>query len=125
MVDVAQAHISALPHLIRLDGVLIAGNGSGFSVYEVIEAARRVTGKEIEVKIAPRRAEDPAKLVASSERIRRELGWQPKYPDLESMIESAWRWHLTHPHGYTQTETAAQPTDAVTSAPRTLLPLTP
>jgi len=126
IVDVAQAHISALPHLDSIGWrAYNIGNGNGFSVFEVIEAARRVTGKKIEVKIAPRRAEDPARLVASSERIRRELSWQPKYPDLESMIDSAWRWSLKHPHGYTPAETATQPTDAVTSVRRTLLPLIP
>ncbi len=125
VVDVAQAHLSALPHLDTIGWrAYNIGNGNGFSVFDVIDAARRVTGKEIKVKIAPRRTEDPARLVASSERIRRELGWQPKYTDLESLIESAWRWYVNHPHGYTQVETAAQPADAVTSAPRTLFPFT-
>lgn len=114
--DVAQAHISALSHLDSMGWrAYNIGNGGGFSVYEVIEAARRVTGKEIKVKIAPRRVEDPARLVASADRIRRELNWRPKYTDLESIIETAWRWQLDHPHGYTSTETVPQPVDAVTS----------
>ena len=76
------------------------GNGAGFSVREVIEAAKRVTGRPIEVVEAPRRAGDPAVLVASSEKIRVDLGWKPEKPELEAMISDAWEWMQTHPNGY-------------------------
>jgi UDP-glucose 4-epimerase len=76
--------------------------GDGYSVRDVIDTAQRVTGKEIPTRFGPRRAGDPAILVASSDRIKRELGWQPQFQDLELIIESAWRWMQTHPDGYTQ-----------------------
>jgi UDP-glucose 4-epimerase len=76
------------------------GNGAGFSVREVIEAAKRVTGERIEVIEAPRRAGDPAVLVASSEKIRADLGWKPEKPELEAMISDAWDWMRAHPNGY-------------------------
>ena len=76
------------------------GNGQGFSVREVVEVARKVTGHPIPVIESPRRAGDPAVLIASSEKIRRELGWQPRFEDLQSIIESAWQWHRNHPDGY-------------------------
>jgi UDP-glucose 4-epimerase len=76
------------------------GNGQGFSVREVVEVARKVTGHPIPVIESPRRAGDPALLIASSEKIRRELGWQPRFEDLQSIIESAWQWHRGHPDGY-------------------------
>jgi UDP-glucose 4-epimerase len=69
------------------------GNGSGFSVKQVIEAARRVTGHPIPVEIKPRRAGDPARLVASSKQAKADLGWQPKHPDLDDILSSAWAWH--------------------------------
>ncbi|HEX2271497.1 MAG TPA: UDP-glucose 4-epimerase GalE, partial [Pyrinomonadaceae bacterium] len=69
-------------------------------VRDVIETARRVTGKEIPVRIGPRRAGDPAVLIASSDKIKRELGWAPKYQDLELIIDSAWRWLQSHANGY-------------------------
>jgi UDP-glucose 4-epimerase len=69
-------------------------------VRQVIEAARRVTGHAIPVKEGPRRAGDPPSLVASSERIIRELGWKPQFPEIETIIETAWRWHQSHPRGY-------------------------
>jgi UDP-glucose 4-epimerase len=75
------------------------GNGRGFSVREVIEVARQVTGHSIPAIEAPRREGDPAVLVASSERIQRELGWKPRF-DLEAIISSAWEWHKKHPKGY-------------------------
>jgi UDP-glucose 4-epimerase len=74
--------------------------GAGYSVNEVIETARRVTGKEIPTHVGPRRAGDPATLVASSDRIKSELGWQPQFQDLGLIIESAWRWMQQHPDGY-------------------------
>ena len=77
-----------------------SGNGQGFTVLEVIEACRRVTGHAIPHVFGPRRAGDPATLIASSEAIRRDLGWAPAYPDLESIVASAWAWHKAHPSGY-------------------------
>jgi UDP-glucose 4-epimerase len=79
------------------------GNGKGFSVKEVVETARRVTGHAIPAEIEARRAGDPPELVASSEKIGRELGWKPKFAALESIIASAWEWHRTHPQGYGDT----------------------
>lgn len=76
------------------------GVGHGFSVLEVLEACRRVTGHAIPHTLAPRRAGDPARLVADAGRIRRELGWQPRHTSLDSMVESAWHWMLRHPSGY-------------------------
>jgi UDP-glucose 4-epimerase len=76
------------------------GNGVGFSVKEVIDCARRVTGHAIPAKVEGRRAGDPAKLVASSDKARNVLGWTPKYDDLDTIVSSAWKWHKTHPNGY-------------------------
>jgi UDP-glucose 4-epimerase len=94
-------------HLLALEGagpgthsVYNLGNGAGFSVREVVEAARRVTGREIPATEAPRRAGDPPILVASSERIRAELGWRPEKPALEDMISDAWNWMQANPEGY-------------------------
>lgn len=101
VVDLAQAHILAMEALDRLGSRKYnLGNGAGFTVLEVIETARRVTGHPIPHVIGPRRPGDPAVLIASSETIRRELGWQPRYTRLEDIISSAWEWHRTHPHGY-------------------------
>lgn len=93
--DLAQAHELALDYMEQHEGAhaFNLGSGKGFSVREVIAAAEQVTGQRVPYEMAPRRAGDPAVLVASSERARRELGWQPKYNDLRSIIESAWRWH--------------------------------
>jgi UDP-glucose 4-epimerase len=100
--DLAQAHILALNKLKEggISGIYNLGNGNGYSVKEVIETARRITGKKISSIESPRRPGDPARLVASSEKVRKELGWFPKYPDLETIIETAWRWHRNHPNGY-------------------------
>ncbi|QJW44348.1 hypothetical protein HA075_12625 [bacterium BFN5] len=76
------------------------GNGCGFTVKEVIEAAEFVTGRQISKEIAPRRAGDPAVLIASSEKIRAELGWNPEYQDIRSIIDTAWKWHKNHPDGF-------------------------
>jgi UDP-glucose 4-epimerase len=75
------------------------GNGTGFSVRQMIDAARRVTGRSIEVAVGPRRPGDPARLVASAERARQVLGWSAK-ADIDSIIASAWKWHSRHPEGY-------------------------
>ena len=102
--DLSRAHLLALE---AADGaepgehrVYNLGNGSGFSVREVVEAARRVTGRPIEAIEAPRRSGDPPTLVASSALIREGLGWVPEKPDLEDMISDAWNWMLEHPRGY-------------------------
>jgi UDP-glucose 4-epimerase len=76
------------------------GNGNGFSVREVIEASRKVTGKPIKTVEAPRRPGDPPVLVASSAKISKELGWKPRYDKLEEIIQTAWDWHQAHPNGY-------------------------
>jgi UDP-glucose 4-epimerase len=99
--DLARAHLLALQALDKSSPLIYnLGNGQGFSVREVVEVARKVTGHPIPVIESPRRAGDPAVLIASSEKIRRELGWQPKFPDLKSIVESAWQWHRAHPNGY-------------------------
>jgi UDP-glucose 4-epimerase len=100
--DLADAHILALNSLRKgnSSGVYNLGNGKGFSVKEVIDTARKVTGHPIPAEIAQRRKGDPAVLVASSEKAKRELGWTPRYNDLETIIASAWRWHSTHPNGF-------------------------
>lgn len=100
--DLADAHILAVEKL-RAGGeskVYNLGNGKGFSVKEVIDIARTVTGHAIPAVVEPRRAGDPATLVASSERTRAELGWNPKRDRLEQIIASAWAWHQAHPNGY-------------------------
>lgn len=100
--DLSSAHIRALEHL-RSGGDSSAfnlGNGSGYSVLDVIEAARSVTGLEIAVKEAPPRAGDPSELVADATKAREVLGWKPEYAGIEEIIASAWRWHKTNPDGY-------------------------
>lgn len=99
--DLASAHLLALEALKDKEVLHYnLGNGNGFSVKEVVETVREVTGREIPAVITPRRAGDPATLIADSRRIREELGWNPKYPDLRSIVESAWNWHVAHPDGY-------------------------
>ncbi len=92
--DLADAHLLALEALEKQERLIFnLGNGQGFSVREVIEAARRVTGHPIPAEVHPRRAGDPAVLVASSEKAIRELGWKPRYTDLDSILRTAWAWH--------------------------------
>jgi UDP-glucose 4-epimerase len=99
--DLGRAHLLALEAAsLGEHRVYNLGNGAGFSVQEVVEAARTVTGRPIEAVEAPRRAGDPAVLVASSARIRAELGWKPEKPGLEAMISDAWDWMQANPHGY-------------------------
>ncbi|GBF78300.1 putative UDP-glucose 4-epimerase GalE, partial [Paenibacillus sp. 598K] len=100
--DLADAHVLAVDKLREGAGSAIynLGNGQGFSVKEVIDIAREVTGVDIQAVIEARRAGDPATLVASSERARRELGWNPKRDKLHDIIASAWSWHQSHPNGY-------------------------
>ena len=100
VLDLAQAHILALESLESGSRTYNLGNGTGFSVKEVIEAAREITGHPIPVRIQARRAGDPAALVAASGRIQAELGWQPVYPSMHDIIASAWMWHRKHPAGY-------------------------
>jgi len=107
--DLARAHLLALEGLalekeLKNSSPLIynLGNGHGFSVREVVEVARKITGHPVPVIESPRRAGDPAVLIASSEKIRRDLGWQPRFPNLETIVESAWQWHCVHPDGYPQ-----------------------
>ncbi len=103
VVDLARAHIVALENLDRGSTTYNLGNGQGFSVKEVIETAREVTGHPIPALIGPRRAGDPATLVAASDKIRRELGWRPEHASLREIVASAWEWHREHPNGYGDT----------------------
>ena len=98
IVDLAQAHILALD--AEQDGAYNLGNGSGYSVKEVIEVAREVTGHPIPAVMAERRPGDPAKLIAAADKARDVLGWKPEYPELKDIIASAWQWHQAHPNGY-------------------------
>ena len=100
--DLAQAHILALDYLLNggENNVFNLGNGVGFSVKEVIDVARAVTGHPIPAQVSPRRAGDPAQLVASSEKAKTVLGWKPQYNDLNTIVSSAWAWHKSHPNGY-------------------------
>jgi UDP-glucose 4-epimerase len=115
ILDIAQAHILALERLQspvpgnqRLETgdqglgarAYNLGNGEGYSVLEVVEAAKKVTGTDIPIEISPRRPGDPAVLVASSERARSELGWKPQFTELGSIVDSAWKWMRKHPKGY-------------------------
>ena len=100
--DLAQAHILAMKYLC--DGndsnIFNLGNGVGFTVKEVVETARKVTGHPIPAKEEPRRAGDPSMLIASSAKAKEVLGWNPQYADLETIIGTAWKWHKSHPNGY-------------------------
>jgi len=100
--DLADAHLRAVDHLLSggESDVFNLGNGQGFSVKEVIETVKQVTGRDFPVVISPRRAGDPAVLIASSDKARRVLGWNPTRNKLSSIIESAWQWHSSHPNGY-------------------------
>ena len=100
VVDLARAHLLALDSR-KGSAIYNLGCGvDGYSVREVIDTVREVTGKDVPVRLAPRRPGDPPKLVATSEKIKRELGWEPEFQDLRIIIESAWRWMLAHPRGY-------------------------
>lgn len=100
--DLAQAHEKAVEYLAAggKSDIFNLGNGLGFSVREVVEVARKVTGHEIPAVVAERRAGDPAVLIASSDKAREVLGWDPQKADLEQIIESAWVWHQKHPNGF-------------------------
>ncbi|MFU0800464.1 MAG: UDP-glucose 4-epimerase GalE [Xylanivirga thermophila] len=100
--DLAQAHILALDWLKsgNPSRAYNLGNGNGFSVKQVVDTVERVTGREIPVEYAKRRAGDPAVLIASSQKVRDELKWQPQFDDLDTIISTAWKWHSNHPNGY-------------------------
>jgi len=102
VIDLARAHILALKSLEHDGGSVynLGCGGAGYSVNQVLETAREVTGKSIPARMAPRRAGDPATLIASSEKIKQQLGWKPEFQDLRVIIESAWRWMQKHPNGY-------------------------
>ncbi|MFV1995447.1 MAG: UDP-glucose 4-epimerase GalE [Verrucomicrobiales bacterium] len=98
--DLAKAHILALEALEQGSRTYNLGNGKGFSVMEVVAAAREITGHEIPVVMGARRAGDPDVLIADSTLIRKELGWEPNFKEVRSIVESAWAWHRAHPNGY-------------------------
>lgn len=100
--DLANAHLLAVNRLKNGGQSIICnlGNGTGFSVKQIIEVCRKVTGCNIEAEVAPRREGDPAILIASSDKAKKQLGWNPKYNSIETIIETAWNWHKNHPYGY-------------------------
>jgi UDP-glucose 4-epimerase len=100
--DLANAHLLAVQRLRKGSDSIICnlGNGKGFSVKEVIDVTRKVTGREIKAEITTRREGDPALLIASSDKAREVLGWEPQYASLETIIQTAWKWHENHPTGY-------------------------
>jgi UDP-glucose 4-epimerase len=100
--DIAQAHILGLERIDELSGrAYNLGNGAGFSVLEVVQAAQKICGVSIPTLFSPRRGGDPSVLLASSARAKKELGWQPKYSDIDQIVETAWNWLKKHPDGYT------------------------
>ncbi len=100
--DLSDAHILALNYLNNggESEFINLGNGTGFSVKEVINAGRKITGRKIESRVGPRRAGDPSRLVSDAAKAREILGWDPKFPDIESIIKTAWKWHEANPTGY-------------------------
>lgn len=100
--DLVQAHLLALERLLngQSRGIYNLGNGAGYSVKEVIDMASNITGKRIPYRIVDKRFGDPAVLIGSSQKAVEELGWRPHFPDLHAIIETAWRWHQSHPEGY-------------------------
>lgn len=102
--DISSAHLAALDHLRagKESQFINLGNGNGYSVKQVIDTAKKVTARDIAIENAPRRAGDPPQLVGDSAKAREILGWQPQFPELEAIIESAWNWHQKHPNGYSE-----------------------
>ena len=98
----ADAHILAVEYLRagQPSDAFNLGSSTGFSNLQIVEAARKVTGHPIPLEIAERRPGDPDTLIASSEKARKVLGWQPKFDNIETIIETAWKWHSSHPNGY-------------------------
>jgi UDP-glucose 4-epimerase len=106
--DLGSAHVVALELLEPGKGLeLNLGTGKGHSVRQVIDACRRITGHKIPEVMGPRRAGDPPELVADSSKAQRVLNWRPRYIDIESIVETAWRWHSSHPHGYRKAASAS------------------
>ncbi len=97
--DLAEAHLRVLPRLEQASCRYNLGNGAGYSVRQVIEAVERIGGRPVPHRIGPRRAGDPAVLVAASDRLRRDTGWSPRFT-LDDIVRTAWNWHVSHPHGY-------------------------
>ena len=104
VLDLADAHVLAVDYLRKggESNIFNLGNGQGFSVKEMIEAAEEATGHDIKVEIGQRRAGDPAQLIASSEKARSVLGWKPRFTDVRAVIGTAWKWHQQHPEGYSK-----------------------
>ena len=104
VLDLADAHVLAVDYLRKggESNIFNLGNGQGFSVKEMIEAAEEATGRHIKVEIGARRAGDPAQLIASSEKARSVLGWKPRFTDVRAVIGTAWKWHQQHPEGYSK-----------------------
>jgi len=103
VLDIADSHVRALEEIQCVSGEAFnVGNSRGFSIFEVIDAAERITGRKITRKLGPRRAGDPAVLVASKEKLKRTLGWEASHSSLEEIIQSAWAWRQKHPHGYSE-----------------------
>lgn len=102
VLDLADAHIKAVDYLLKGNesNIFNLGNGIGFSVKEMIDSAKEATNEEIKVIIGDRRAGDPARLIASNEKAKKILGWNPKYTDVKDVISTAWGWHKTHPNGF-------------------------
>jgi UDP-glucose-4-epimerase GalE len=99
--DLAEAHLLALERLQPGQGLRYnLGTGRGYSVREVVRTVEEVSGKAVPLKVGPRRPGDPPELVAAADRVRRELGWQARYPELRAIVETAWNWHSKHPRGY-------------------------
>jgi UDP-glucose 4-epimerase len=106
VLDLADAHIKAVEYLQKGNesNIFNLGNGFGFSVKEMIDSAREATNEEINVVVGTRRAGDPAKLIASNEKAKKILGWEPKYTDVKAIISTAWTWHKNHPNGFEDRE---------------------
>jgi UDP-glucose 4-epimerase len=99
--DLADAHLKALNLLRPGEGLkLNLGIGCGYSVREVIDACRRITGHKIPMVVGPRRPGDPPELIANSTLAQQTLNWKPRYTEIDTIVETAWRWHQSHPHGY-------------------------
>ena len=98
--DLAAAHLAVLPLLEERSLRYNLGNGEGYSVKQVIDSVERISGRKVPHSLGPRRPGDPAALVASSETLRRETGWAPRYPALDDIVRTAWAWHQAHPQGY-------------------------
>jgi UDP-glucose 4-epimerase len=108
VLDIADSHVRALEEIDRVSGEAFnVGNSRGFSIFEVIDAAERITGRKIPRKLGPRRPGDPAVLVASKEKLKRSLGWEASHSSLEEIIQSAWAWRQKHPHGYSDSASAS------------------